>query len=114
MSVLLGKTLGKDLKKSEQIAQGDLWVIHAYFVHTIPCLTLHPEDSQYGSARLQSLGVSVCKIVPAHVGSTSHDQSPVAETSAGHWSSVGCQVLSGLYRSMFLTILRESGPRSFS
>src|ERR1700746_159724 len=39
---------------------------------------------------------------------------PVAKTSGGHWSSVRCQVLSGLYRSMFFTILSDSGPRSFS
>ncbi len=36
-----------------------------------------------------------------------------AATLCGHWSSVGCHVLSGLYSSIFFTILSESGPRSF-
>ena len=36
----------------------------------------------------------------------------VAASSPGHSSSVGCQVLSGLKRSMLLKIFNVSGPRS--
>src|ERR1700756_3001913 len=38
----------------------------------------------------------------------------LTKTSAGHWSSVTCQVRSGLYLSTFWAILRVSGPKSFS
>src|SRR6476660_8748303 len=49
-----------------------------------------------------------------HIAMRTNDHSTDAKLSVGHWSSVRCQVLSGLYRSMFLARLSESGPRSFS
>ena len=49
-----------------------------------------------------------------HIAMRTSNHSTDAKLSVGHWSSVRCQVLSGLYRSMFLARLSESGPRSFS
>jgi len=58
--------------------------------------------------------ITFCQVVgpgPRHLIDA---QLVATKASAGHWSSVTCQVRSGLYLSTFWAILRVSGPKSFS
>ena len=79
----------------------------------------HPQMLVLVYRSVTSLFRSTCSYSPAAAATIAYrlpasaTYGVTAATLCGHSSSVGCQVLSGLYSSISFTILRESGPRSF-